>query len=226
MRKKAEMTTEEFRDFWFYKHGPIAAQMKNLRRYEQHLVIDREQRHAMGRGPVEIDAYSELYFDSIYDMEEGVASLNGEGTADLANFVDDTKILIFVKKLDKAVPEAFAGEKLVKRMSFISRAPGVSAQQFQDEWWGPLSETMRAVPDYLGYAQNLVIDRLIDGQHVPYEKVPVDGMVEFWFKDMDSLQKCFASEEFKKTSEIGGRILGSVTTYLCETAVFPVPDQE
>lgn len=227
MRKKPTMTTEEFKDFWFYKHGPIAAQMKNLRHYEQHLVIDREQRHAMARGPIEIDAYSELYFDSIYDMEEGVASLNGAGTADLANFVEDTKILIFVKKLDTPVPEELKGKKLVKCMSLLTRAPGVSAQEFQSKWWGELSDAFRSVPGYVGYAQNIVIDRLIAGRHVPYEQVPVDGMMELWFKDMDGLDACLNSPEYKKISqEIGQKILGGVSTYLCETAVFPVPGEK
>ena len=220
------MTTDEFRDFWFYKHGPIAAQMKNLRHYEQHLIVDREQRNTIERGPVEIDTYSELYFDNIYDMEEGVASLNGAGTADLANFVEDTKILIFVKKLDADVPEELKGQKLVKCTSFLTRAPGVSAQEFQSKWWGELSDSFRGVPGYVGYAQNIVIDRLIAGKHVPYEQVPIDGMVELWFEDMDSLDKCFNSPEYKKIStEIGQKILSGASTYLCETAVFPVPGE-
>ena len=201
LKKKAGMSTEEFRDFWFNVHGPIACHMKNMRHYQQHLVIDREQRHKLSRGPFEIDAYSELIFDD----------------------VDDCKLVIFVKKIDTRVPEEFKGQKLIKRMSLLSRADGMSAEQFQQEWWETYSALLKKVPGYLGYAQNLVIDRIIDGKHVPYGQLPIDGMVEFWFKDMDSFNQFYASEEFAKTSEHGKTFLGNVTTYLMETADYPMP---
>lgn len=220
--KKAGMSTEEFRDFWFNNHGPIAARIKNMRRYEQHLVVDREQRHELSRGAVEIDGYSELYFDDIYSMEEGIASLNGAGTNDLANFTESCKLLIFAKKIDSAVPDDLKEVKLIKRMSFLSRAEGVSTARFQEEWWGKHSELVKKMPGYVGYAQNLVIDRIINGKHVPYEEIPIDGLVEFWFKDMAGFEECYASEEFALTAAHGKTFLGNVTTYMMETAAYPV----
>lgn len=79
MRKKDDMSMEEFQEYWLNVHGPIAAKMDHLRQYDQHLVIDNEHRHPLGQGPIVIDGYSELQFDSYGDMLEGVASLNGEG---------------------------------------------------------------------------------------------------------------------------------------------------
>ena len=226
LKKKASMSTEEFRDFWFNVHGPIACHMKNMRHYQQHLVIDREQRHKLARGPFEIDAYSELIFDDIHDMEEGVTSLNGAGADDLPNFVDDCKLVIFVKMIDTRVPEEFKGQKLIKRMSLLSRAKGISSEEFQQEWWETYSSLLKKVPGYLGYAQNLVIDRIIDGKHAPYDALPIDGMVEFWFKDMESLNQFYASEAFAKTSEHGKTFLSNVTTYLMETADYPMPGDQ
>ena len=226
LTKKKGMTTEEFRDFWFNVHGPIGCQMKNLRHYEQHLVIDNEQRHEISRGAIEIDGYSELQFDDIHDMEEGVASLNGAGANDLPNFTDDCKILIFVKKMDTRIPEEYKGKKLIKRMSFLGRGEGISAEKFQQEWWETHSEMVKKIPGYLGYAQNLVIDRIVNGKHVSYEELPIEGMVEFWFEDMEGFNQCYSSEEFMKTAAHGKTFLGSVTTYLMETAVYPVPGEE
>lgn len=222
LKKREDMTAEEFKDFWFNVHGPIAAQMKNLRSYEQHLIVDREQRHQIARGPVEIDGYSELCFDDIHDMEEGVASLAGAGANDLPNFASDCKILVFVKKFDTVVPEELKGQKLIKRMSFLGRGEGISAERFQKEWWGLHSELVKTMPGYVGYAQNLVVDRIINGKHVSYDELPVEGMVEFWFKDMEGFNECYSSEAFAKTAAHGATFLGSVTTYLCETAVYPV----
>lgn len=225
LTKRPDLTLEQFRDYWFNVHGPIGASMKNLRHYEQHLIVDRQQRHTIARGSVEIDGYSELWFDDIHDIEEGVASLNGAGAEDLAKFASDCKVLVFVKKFDTVVPEQLRGKKLLKRMSFFGRGEGITAERFQQEWWGRHSELVRAMPGYVGYAQNLVIDRIINGRHVSYDELPVEGMVEFWFTDMDNFDRCYASEEFARTAAHGQTFLGSVTTYMCETAHYPLPGE-
>ena len=72
MQKKDGMGMEEFKDYWLNVHGPIASKMANLRKYDQHVVVDAEHRHAIGQGSVVIDGYSELQFDSYGDMVEGV----------------------------------------------------------------------------------------------------------------------------------------------------------
>lgn len=226
LTKKSGMSTEEFRNFWFNVHGPIACHMKNMRHYQQHLVIDREQRHEIARGPVEIDAYSELVFDDIHDMEEGVASLNGAGAEDLPNFVDDCKLLIFVKKTVTRVPEVLTGQNLVKQVSFLSRGEGICAERFQREWWETHSELVKKIPGCLGYAQNLVVDRIIDGKHASYEALPIAGMAEFWFRDMESLNQYYASEEFARIAAHEKTFLGNVTTYLMETADYPIPSEK
>lgn len=219
LTKKKDMTLEEFYDYWRNVHAPITSKMKNLRGYELHLVSDREQRHEIARGPVEIDGYAELFFDDYHDMEEGMASVQEAYQADLAKFAENWKELVFVKKMDTEVPEELKGEKFIKRMSFLGRGEGISAEKFQYEWWGQHSRMVKLMPGYAGYAQNLVVDRLIDGKHVSYEEFPVEGMVEFWFKNMDDFNTCYDSEEFAKTAAHGKTFLGSVTTYLTEDTV-------
>ena len=88
MQKKDGMGMEEFKDYWLNVHGPIASKMANLRKYDQHVVVDAEHRHAIGRGSVVIDGYSELQFDSYGDMVEGVESLHGEGANDVPMFAN------------------------------------------------------------------------------------------------------------------------------------------
>lgn len=225
MKRKEGMSMEEFRDYWFNVHGPIGCQMKNLRRYEQNIVVDNEQRSPFGRGPLEIDGYSELFFDNIHDMNEGVASLDGKGAADLPYFADpDVKILVFSKKVDTRVPEELKGQKLIKRMSFLGRGEGISAERFQYEWWELHSRMVKDMPGYVGYNQNIVIDRIVNGKSVPYEEVPVEGMVEFWFKDMDGFNECYSSEAFFKTAAHGKTFIGDITTYLVEAQPYPIPE--
>lgn len=218
LTRKKGTTTQEFADYWLNVHGPIAAEMKNLRKYEQHLIVDNKHRHPLGQGPIVIDGYSELQFDSYGDMIEGVESLQGKGGNDIPLFAEPyCPILVFVKKTDTRLPKYLEGRKLIKRVSFLGRAEGVSAETWQREWWEVHSTLVRTMPGYVGYCQNLVIDRIVNGKSVPYEELPVEGMVEFWFEDMDGFNECYASNEFKRTSQHGAEFIGKINTYLAET---------
>lgn len=215
--KKEGMSDEEFADYWLNKHGAIAAKMDNLRKYQQHLVVDHEHRHAIGAGPINIDGYSELQFDSYGDMVKGVESLDGTGAEDMSNFTQGpNRVLVLAKKFVQEVPGYLRDKKLVKRVSICARKEGVSAAEFQREWWYIHATLVKTMPGYVGYAQNLVIDRLIDGRHVSYEELPVEGIVEFWFENMDGFNECYSSPEFKRTSQHGAEFIGAINTYLTE----------
>ncbi len=222
--RKEGMPQEEFQNYWLNVHGPIAANMKNLRKYEQHVVVDNQHRHPLGAGPIVIDGYSELQFDSYGEMVEGVASLNGAGAEDISLFASPRcPILVFAKKVDTELPQYLRNKKLIKRVSFLGRKPGVTAEQFKREWWYIHSMMVKAMPGYVGYTQNLVIDRIINGKSVSYEELPVEGMVEFWFEDMDAFNECYNSSEFKRTSMHGAEFIGKINTYLMETYPVELP---
>ena len=130
MQKKDGMGMEEFKDYWLNVHGPIASKMANLRKYDQHVVVDAEHRHAIGRGSVVIDGYSELQFDSYGDMVEGVESLHGEGANDVPMFANPhCQILVLAKREVIRIPEYLRGRKLITRVSLLGRADGVTSEE-------------------------------------------------------------------------------------------------
>ena len=219
LKRKEGTTQEEFKDYWLNVHGPIAAEMKNLRHYSQHAVCDNEHRHPLGQGPIIIDGYSELQFDSYGDMVEGVMSLDGKGADDVPKFADPhNPILVCVKKFVKHTPKYLLnGDKpLIKRVSFMGRAEGVSAEEWMYQWWDVHTEMVHTMRGYVGYAQNLVIDRIVNGVSVHYDELPVEGVVEFWFENMDAFNECYDSPEFKRTSQHGSEFIGAINTYLTE----------
>ncbi len=219
LKRKEGMSQEEFQDYWLNVHGPIASEMEGLRHYSQHVVCDNEHRHPLGQGPIVIDGYSELQFDSYGDMVKGVASLDGKGAEDIPKFADPyNPILVCVKKMVKRAPKFLLADesKLIKRVSFMGRAEGVSAEEWMYQWWDVHTQMVHTMPGYAGYAQNLVIDRIINGEHVPYEALPVEGVVEFWFENMEGFDECYSSPEFKRTSQHGGEFIGAINTYLTE----------
>ena len=182
MQKKDGMGMEEFKDYWLNVHGPIASKMANLRKYDQHVVVDAEHRHAIGRGSVVIDGYSELQFDSYGDMVEGVESLHGEGANDV-----------------------------------------VTSEQFVKEWWNVHDRLVQTVPGCVGYNQDLVIDRIDGGVSVPYEELPVEGVVEMWFETKEAFDEYYASPEFARASAHSSEFIGAINTYLTETYPVALP---
>ena len=198
MQKKDGMGMEEFKDYWLNVHGPIASKMANLRKYDQHVVVDAEHRHAIGRGSVVIDGYSELQFDSYGDMVEGVESLHGEGANDVPMFANPhCQILVLAKREVIRIPEYLRGRKLIKRVSFLGRADGVTSEQFVKEWWNVHDRLVQTVPGCVGYNQDLVIDRIVGGVSVPYEELPVEGVVEMWFETKEAFDEYYASPRIR-----------------------------
>ena len=61
-----------------------------------------------------------------------------------------------------------------------------------------------------------MIDRIVNGVSVHYDELPVEGVVEFWFENMDAFNECYDSPEFKRTSQHGSEFIGAINTYLTE----------
>ena len=202
MQKKDGMGMEEFKDYWLNVHGPIASKMANLRKYDQHVVVDAEHRHAIGRGSVVIDGYSELQFDS---------------------YNPHCQILVLTKREVIRIPEYLRGRKLIKRVSFLGRADGVTSEQFVKEWWNVHDRLVQTVPGCVGYNQDLVIDRIDGGVSVPYEELPVEGVVEMWFETKEAFDEYYASPEFARASAHSSEFIGAINTYLTETYPVALP---
>lgn len=219
LNKNDDLTIEQFNTKW-NEHAAVEKKTANLKELRHTIITDHNQDHPLGRGPVEVDGYTERVFDDIFEMEQGVASVEEEAGESLKTFATGNKVLVCAKKFDTVVPEELKGQKLIKRMSFLGVKDGVTMAQFQHEWWGLHSDLVRKMPGYVGYAQNLVIDRIVDGKHVPYSELPVAGVVEFWYKDEEGFKACFGGEEFKKTAAHGATFLGSVTTNMGGEEIF------
>ena len=218
LKRKEGTTAEEFAAYLTQAHAELLSTMPFLKGCDTNVVVDNEQRSPFDRGSTEIDGYTEMYFDSYGDMARGMAALGEAIEADYAQFADpDVPALIAVKKVDTPVPAYLDDVKLIKRMSFLGRKDEVSAATFQDEWWQMHSALVKTMTGYAGYNQNLVIDRIVDGESAPYEKLPVDGVVEFWFENMKAFDECYGTPAFKRTGAHGAEFIDDITTYLVES---------
>ena len=59
-------------------------------------------------------------------------------------------------------------------------------------------------------------DGVSDGESVPFEELPIEGVVEFWFENMKAFDECYGTPAFKRTGAHGAEFIDNITTYLVE----------
>lgn len=217
LKCREEVSEEAFRETMMGNVREVVASMPGLRKCEINFVTDRQQRSHLGRGAIDIDGFIEMFFDSYGDMQEAHRQSGDAVLAALEPIVETPlSTLVVVKKKDTLVP-AYLDGKAIKRVSFCDRKEGVDAMTFHDEWWYTHSVLVKLMSGYCGYNQNLVVDRLVAEKPVHYADLPVEGMVEFWFEDMDAFNECYSTVGFKLRASVhAAEFIGTVTTYFVE----------
>lgn len=219
LQRASGLSQEDFDRHWLRSHGPLAAKFPGLRAYYQHLVVDREQFGiAHARGPWNLDGFSELHFDDIDSMLLAVSSSVFSGAlADEDGFLEDVHLVACEKHV--VVPVELGDGPFIKRMTLLKRLPGMSFADFRHEWLEVHASWVRQWPNVLGYVQNLVIDRYHNSrtESSPYDEVPIDGIVEFWFRNKDAAAALYASDIVKRTQQHAQVFLDEITPFFVET---------
>ena len=219
IRKKPDWSIDEFRNYWIKKHGPLAAQAPNLREYWQNHVTDRLQRGIeFKRGPWDFDGFSQLYFDeaSQADHAFGKSDKAAALVADEQHFLGGLHILTTLQHVVIPVPAADKRAKLMKRISTLTRLPGTSEDDFRREWIVH-RDHVHKMPGVAAYRQNLVVGReRVKGQPCAYEELPIDGIVELWFKDAATLEAAFGSPEGQTTMRHAKSFISEITVFAIE----------
>ena len=216
LKRRANLSPEDFGKHWREVHGPLAAQLPGLRRYHQNHVIDSEQRGIdYPRGPVTFDGISELWFDDEAAMQRSLTSdaVNAL-VADEANLMDDIHVVIAEQNVAIPTPP---GVRLLKRMSTLKRREDVTPETFRHEWFKVHPLLVKRLPQVKGYTQNLIFDRTRGrGAQVSREDLPIDGVVELWFEDVQSLHSAFRSAAGITLMTHAREFIAEISTFLVE----------
>ena len=217
IRKKADWTNEAFDAYWRNQHGALAARAPGLREYWQNPVIDRLQRGIdFERGPWDFDGFSQLSFDDVEraDRAFGDGTLAAELIADENHFLGGLHIVTAEPSVVIPLPRPAERARLLKRMSIITRLPGLSEEDFRREW-KVHGDLVRKMPGVSAYRQNVVIAREREkGNPCEYEVLPIDGIVELWFRDAVTLQNAFESPTGQTAMAHAKSFLGQITAFL------------
>lgn len=217
IRKKADWTFEDFNTYWQGSHGALACRAPNLREYWQNPVVDRLQRGIeFARGPWEFDGFSQLSFD---DAKQSNHAFNDSGLAaelikDEQYFLGDLHIVTAEQAVVIPIPTKEERSKLLKRMSVIKRLPTMTEEDFRREW-KVHGDFVRKMSGVSAYRQNVIVAReRVKGQPCGYEDLPIDGIVEMWFKDVPTLEGAFGSEQGKETMAHAKSFLSEITAFV------------
>ncbi|MBU1359385.1 MAG: EthD family reductase [Gammaproteobacteria bacterium] len=221
IRKKANWSLEQFDSYWQHQHGPLAARAPKLREYWQNRVTDRLQRGIdFARGPWDFDGFSQLWLgdseqaDSAFADGEFAAAL----VADEAHFLGDLHIVTAQQDVVIPLPEKSERERLFKRMSILKRLPGTTEDDFRREW-KTHGDLVRQMPGVSAYRQHVVLAReRLKGHPCSYAELPMDGIVELWFKDTETLEAAFYSPNGRNT-------MAHAKTFLVEITAFHVDER-
>jgi uncharacterized protein (TIGR02118 family) len=217
IQKRSDIGSHDFRTHWRDSHGPLAARLPGLRRYHQNNVVDREQRGiSYARGRNDFDGFSELWFDDVPSVLAAFATedvkLLGE---DEDRFIGGLKLITAIQHV--VIPKP-SGIPLIKRMSTLKRRADVGSEKFKSEWFDVHSFLVKRLPEVKGYTQNLIFDRSHGrGRPATYEELPIDGIVELWFTDVDALNAAFASDAGKTLMTHASEFIAEISTFLVET---------
>lgn len=218
IRKKPEWTHDEFQRYWKDQHGSLAAQLPGLVRYEQNHVVDSEQRgFSYPRGPEQLDGFSMLWFESKEAMKQAFDTEVGKQLiADEEHFIGELRI-VTLDQVEVIPPKV--GPKL-KRMSLLRRLPDVSPETFRKEWREEHAYLVKRLDKVLGYRQNLIIEREVPkGHKVDYDALPIDGIVELWFENPDSINAAFGSPKGVTLMTHAREFIGEISTFLVDCHV-------
>lgn len=217
IHKKADWTFEAFSAYWRDHHGALAARAPALREYWQNPVTDRLQRGIeFERGPWDFDGFSQLTFDDVKGADHAFndSSMTAALIADENHFIGSLHIVTAEPSVVIPLPEAAQRAQLLKRMSVITRLPSSSEEDFRREW-KVHGDFVRKMPGVSAYRQNVIVAReRVKGTPCGYDTLPIDGIVELWFKDEATLQEAFNSPAGRTTMSHAKTFLGEITAFL------------
>lgn len=219
LHKKADWSMDQFSTYWREEHARLASQLPGLVGYHQNPVTDSAQRGiAYKRGPESVDGISQLWFDDAKGMDQALSgALSQRLIDDESHFIGHLRI---VSAETNVVIEPPAAGTALKRMSFLRRRADVSPERFAHEWRTVHGPLVRTLPGVLGYRQNLITHREAPkGRVVGYDELPVDGIVELWFENTETLNAAFASPAGVATMAHAETFIDEITTFLVDPVV-------
>lgn len=196
--RKPSISDAEFHRYWKETHGPIAAKIPQLYRYEQSHRIPFEGTNSAYDGAAEAWIENEDAFVSLRSTQEYV-----EGTlADEPNFIDMNRVE-FLVTTDHVILDGPQTPQLTKGIFQLKRKPGMSLADFRKYWVDVHGPIVTRLPRLRRYVQCHTVDAAYQ-----YAEPRWDGVAQLWVDSPEAYQTMLDSKEFQEESwPDGGKFL-------------------
>lgn len=196
--RKPSISDAEFHRYWKETHGPIAAKIPQLSRYEQSHRIPFEGTNSTYDGAAEAWIENEDAFLSLRSTQEYV-----EGAlADEPNFIDMNRVEFLITK-DQVILDGPQTPQLTKAIFQLKRKPGWSLADFRKYWIDVHGPIVKRLPGLRRYVQC----HTVDGAY-QYAEPRWDGVAQLWVDSPAAYQSLLDSKEFQEESwPDGGKFL-------------------
>ena len=196
--RKASLSETEFHRYWRETHGPIAAKIQQLSRYEQSHRIPFEGSNSSYDGAAESWLKNEADFLALRLTPE---YLNG-ALLDEPNFIDMNRVEWMVTE-DHVILDGPQTPQLTKGIFQLKRKPGMSLADFRKYWVEVHGPIVKRLPGLRRYVQCHVIDAAYQ-----YAEPRWDGVAQLWLDSPAAYQTMLDSKEFQEESwPDGGKFL-------------------
>ncbi len=214
LQRRADVTLEDFHDYWLKSHGPRVlghAQDIGARRYVQSHTLDTPANEGLrvARGMLSpAPGITEVWWDSLEAFQAASANPAGaDALADLAQdeakFIDIAASQVFLTE-EKFIFDFTAGEKFgpdaVKCTYLLSRREDLTVAACHQTWLkdhGPLVASFAKALHMARYIQSHTIAPELNQSFVGSRGLapPLDGITEVWCNSMEDLAAGGATSE-------------------------------
>jgi uncharacterized protein (TIGR02118 family) len=197
MKRKPELSRQECQRHWREIHAPLAQRIPGIRRYVQSHVFTAQGEKPPYDGVAEIWVDDERAATAVFQTKEYL-----EGAyLDEPNFVD-VKQVVRLRTEDHVILTGAPinkDERLVKRISFLKRKPGMNREEFFRYWQdvhGPLALKLSGLRRY-------VQCHALPSMYATRDPL-FDGVAQIWCTDLVALQEMLQSKAYVEETRPDG----------------------
>ena len=187
IKRRAGMPVEAFQTYWRDRHPAVVTRLPGVRRYVQSHTLAS----AYAAGEPVYDGIAEVWADSTDALRAMTRSPDYAAVqADEAEFIDRASMGIVVTE-EHVIKDGAVAVDPVKRVTFLTRKPGLSVEEFQRHWrevHGPLAAKMAALRRY-------VQSHTRSSAYAAGRAPAWDGIASAWFDSLDALRAVDATPE-------------------------------
>lgn len=189
VKRKPDMSVEDFQAYWRNKHPEVVVRLPGLRRYVQSHALLSGYR----KGDLPWDGIAEVWMDDTESFRRLAGTSEYEAVqADEKEFIGRSAVLLVDDVLVKDGPVAKDG---VKNIEFVNRPKGMDVEKFHAYWrdvHGPIAAKIPVLRRYVQSHARMGAYR--DGREPIY-----DGCAITWFDSTADMRLSATTPEYAAT---------------------------